>query len=164
MCGDAGPADWPVIGPAHDDGEITGFIGIHAHLDTRFVSMDDLCRIIPWVAELAEYTGQTRSAAADVLLYSGEGTPPIFLPGPVETVDKALECFRSTLDTSPGLERRDWFPKLRASVMNKRLGPGRRCPHQGAPLGSIPVVDGLVRCPLHGLVWNVATGRLASMG
>lgn len=35
------------------------------------------------------------------------------------------------------------------------------CPHRGTLLSSIPIHDGCVTCPTHGLTWNCATGAIA---
>lgn len=34
------------------------------------------------------------------------------------------------------------------------------CPHHGAPLGNVPIRDGVLTCPLHGLNWCSKTGKL----
>ena len=53
-----------------------------------------------------------------------------------------------------------WYEKLAASVQDKPLGPRRICPHKGADLSRMPVRDGCVTCPLHGLRFDAETGRV----
>jgi len=48
---------------------------------------------------------------------------------------------------------------FRRAFAAARLKPGMICPHKGVCLKSMPVIDGVVRCPAHGLRWNAETGE-----
>ena len=57
---------------------------------------------------------------------------------------------------------RSWRAALVAAYRDVELGSAGICQHQGADLATFqPDADSCVTCPLHGLRWNMTTGRLA---
>ena len=58
---------------------------------------------------------------------------------------------------------RHWLPDLEHAYRNARITQPMTCPHREGDLRASPVVDGVVTCPLHGLSWDLRTGRLRRM-
>lgn len=140
---------WPVVGPRHEDAELINFDAQHYHLDPRFLA-----------------PGEWNCVSAPVGAWGVVGCyrhPLIF--GPSGRVPKSSPEWRPRLcrRALPAYPRdlAPWLPVLEVAYADCRLTPGLVCPHRGAPLAGLPVEDGLVTCPLHGLRWNVATGELA---
>lgn len=67
------------------------------------------------------------------------------------------KCIRSMPDY-PTFEI-PWMPKLESAYSDKKM-KCMTCPHRGLPLNGLPVVNGIVTCPGHGLRWNVSDGSL----
>ena len=136
----------PVLGPEHEDAEHIRFPQQHYHVDARFLSNREFDRL-----SKGPY-------------------------GPAEVYRHVLTSGRSLCDdlTMIGLRRRKclrrwpvypagtpkWINALSAAYSHARMGANRICPHRGADLSTMVVTDGCVTCPLHGLKWNIATGRV----
>lgn len=136
-------ADWPVIGPLHEDAKLFDFPLLHYHVDWRFVNKQLYNRaqrecFIP----LSHYP-----------LHERDGKP---LPPPV---NKRLKCKRP-FPKFADMAARERFATLEKEYAKCRLKAGLICPHRGISLGSLPAVDGVVQCPGHGLRWNIETGQL----
>lgn len=165
-----GPLDnkmgiWPVLGPKHEDEEIIGFKWQHYHYDFRFFSG-------------AQWDYVTRLLSRDGEFF-GHGLP----------MSERLDC-HPHIELGPVIYRRrryqrpmpefprkqafkSWLPRLEAAYANATLkvsptgdtqAPGLICPHRGASLRGLPIVNGCITCPLHGLRWDVGTGRLVPEG
>jgi hypothetical protein len=142
----------PVTGPVHLDEEI-GVIYKHWHFDLRFLAPSLWERLFPidpvgtpyamkhligleWVTAGPEERAFRCHREQPEFPMRGSLKPPGMTSGPVTILE----------------------PRFR----NVRLKPGcLTCPHRGAPLGSLPRVNGsVVVCALHGLAWDLATGRM----
>lgn len=150
----------PVLGPKHDDADIIGFEPQHYHIDARFLAP-------------RAYDARTERHYRGSLGITGV---PIHEPYPNRTNRHAYNIagiappvlrWRTYWREWPiaefieaTLRPRGWMTKLEAAYACARL-KGMICPHRGADLSSMPVVDGKVTCPLHGLRWNVETGEIA---
>jgi hypothetical protein len=128
-------AKYPVLGDLHEDREYIGFPERHWHVDSRFVPKQLLI-------------DGPRFGIATIL--SRALTTPAF-----EFISvKRWKCKRQT----PMHPYR--FDDLWNAFQNHHLKSSMICPHKGVDLSSQPVIDGCVTCPLHGLTWSVATGKL----
>jgi hypothetical protein len=134
--------DWPVIGLKHDDIEHLNFDRVHYHLDTRFLR----------VSEELLYGAPYRPLHA-------RGDVPL---GPVKLARRKM--IRAPLSFDGPAE---FTVKFDAAFAGQQCGKGKRgwvCPHKHFPLGSIESIDGVLKCPLHGLRIDAATGRCLSHG
>lgn len=154
--------DWPVIGPKHTDAEVLNFPFPHYHVDLRFLAPKMAHRL-----SRHQWSGFTALAFTPLCRHP-DGRRDVTLPHP-DPVWRRRLCHRATAPTPRDLGdfvrgHRARMPALEAAYMDATLisGPkGFVCPHKHAPLGSVaPDCDGNVVCPLHGLRWNLATGRL----
>lgn len=137
-------ADWPVMGHKHTDVEFFNFKEPHFHVDARFLSQ-----------KLRKKIGDS--------LFSAPLAKRIFphqndeLPVPFW---KKWRCRVSFMEYPFG--DRDAIQGIRMHYSGQQCAKGKGgwiCPHRKAALGSIlPDENGLVTCPLHGLVINAETG------
>lgn len=148
--------EWPVLGPLHEDAEYIGFEPLHWHVDARFLTQRQ------W--RTATFSKDRGLGVEDVFNMPVQKTyedwqhkPMVLIVNPAPIL-KLRKC-RRVWPTYPGRVR--WRKKLEAAYADCELRPGMVCPHRGAPLEGLEVHDGCVTCPLHGLRWNVTTGRLA---
>lgn len=133
----------PVIGPAHEDKAILDFSRVHYHYDWRFIDAKQAS-----VIGHDPTTGEALSAIETLVCV-------------IEKQERKLRC-RRAMPTFP-LPPPQVFPlaKLESAYASHRIKPDCRvCPHRGVPLNGLPVRDGAVVCPGHGLKWNIATGGL----
>lgn len=132
--------EWPVIGPAHEDGEIGGLSIPHHHLDWRFIPASE--------AMLERRYGYVLNAQ--------DGGP---LPKPIL---RRRKCVRANLAWYIPWNRLEGpVEKVRRVYAGRQCTKnegGFVCPHRHAPLGSIKPHDGVIVCPLHGLRINAETG------
>lgn len=155
----------PVLGPAHDDAEIIRFEPRHWHVDFRFLPKN------------MRGDGEDRRRHAvfstPVSTVWPEGTPngEWVRVDDLSTEEYPVESYlrvmnRTFHENYPGYpERVSWIPKLEEAYRDAELLPGPVCPHRMAPLAGLEAdEEGCVTCPLHGLRWDLATGRLASLG
>jgi hypothetical protein len=139
-------ADWPVLGPMHEDKEIINFPAIHYHLDFRFFNQDQYA----WVKRA------TNDIPQKFVLHEQPNAEKL---GPV--IFRRRKCQREYPDF-PLKDHRGWLFNLRQKY-KKEVMTDLICPHRGASLRGLPVDEaGCVTCPLHGLRWNLETGRLAA--
>ncbi len=154
--------DWPVMGPKHTDAEVLNFPWPHYHVDLRFIPHDLAIRLSTHLR--AGVVGLTLTP----LCRNPDGRRDITVPHP-DPIWRRRLCRRAAAPTPREFYEfvrghRALMPALEAAYQDAKLisGPkGFVCPHRHAPLGSVPPdCDGNVVCPLHGLRWNLATGRI----
>lgn len=132
---------WPVFLPRHNDREFFDFDYQHYHVDPRFVSR-----------RYYHLSRQGREFFSSPLTHRDAPEPVL------EGYFKRL-C-RRDMRTYPYSH----VAAVRAirrhyeGVQCERGPAGWICPHRRTPLGSFPVVDGVVTCPLHGLRVAADTG------
>lgn len=142
---------WPVLGPLHSDSKIIGFEPDHYHVDPRFLSRDQYS----WL------TSRVRTHRSDQPWYGFPLHDARIRPSS-EAIASIPTLKRRKYQREHGViawSRARWMKELQDAYAHACMKQGV-CPHQGAPLKGIAVVDGVVTCPLHGLKWVVATGRL----
>lgn len=136
-------ADWPVIGPMHEDKEIINFPAIHYHLDFRFFTQGQW----GWVRRVF-------SVPQSGVLHEQNGVKL----GPV--VFRRRKCQRE-YPAFPLKDHQTWLFELRQKY-KKTVMTDWTCPHRGASLRGMPIDEaGCVTCPLHGLRWDLESGKLA---
>jgi hypothetical protein len=148
-------ADWPVLGPMHEDAEFFKFPRLHYHIDIRFIGM----RLFRWAVRQLPRTRASGDLEYDLALTASAM--------PLNRTDKELPSGRPTLQrrrcirssyTSP---MGDQLPDA-VLAMQKRYGvpapaickrDGRKlCPHRKVDLSQFPADEnGIVVCPIHGL-------------
>lgn len=141
--------NWPVLLPFHEDRAVIGFEPWHYHLDRRF--LPNLMFADTGILPVLTPAGRMNRSPLQV----SPKCNPDGLPPPVE---RRRKCRRRI--GLLGYDNVRWAPALRADYREDRLRPGMICPHKGVCLATMPVIDGVVECPAHGLRWDVATGRL----
>ncbi|HEY9749834.1 MAG TPA: hypothetical protein V6C63_14210 [Allocoleopsis sp.] len=124
----------PIFGPLHEDTDI-GVPQQHWHFDWRFMPQ---CIWNEWIHDRRRY-------AVDLILNQ------VFTTG--EASLKRRKCLRE-MPSYPGVNQVPFLAKLREKYSMQQLSCWT-CPHRGLPLNGLPVKDGVVKCPGHGLYWNV---------
>lgn len=143
----------PVIGPEHEDVEHIGVAKRHYHHDWRFMRPRDACGLLAGHAHEARYFGP-------ILCPTPEGQKPL---------DRRLMCYRDMPTFPTSYARHDdppatiaWMRRLEEAYADAQIKLDCAvCPHRGLPLNGLPVRDGVVVCPGHGLAWDMTTGRMA---
>lgn len=121
----------PIIGPWHEDASIIGFLPHHYHVDWRFVTD----RFFKKQPDDRRYFGKV--IKEDVLVSST-----------VKIMKK--KCRRRFNGYPRERVEKLWLPRLEASYGGDVAKCGI-CPHRGLPLDGLPVENGVVTCPGHGL-------------
>ena len=137
---------WPVWGPKHEDAEFIKFEPIHFHLNRYFLASHDLewaCRL-PLTSVSNAWNHGFVSLSEPVLR---KKVCRYEFPYPF-AVAKSLKL--------PSFQE---FHQHFAGTQCARRG-GFICPHKGFNLSSVPSVDGVITCPLHGLRIDATTGRV----
>ena len=166
-------ASWPVMGPQHEDLALIGFPDLHYHVDERFVAPalhHQLRSAEPQSPESMQQFGRISVyRRAPLMRHSSEGARGGSIrdfggksftarPAPRSRLLPA-RCWRP-ISPAPGAHLAQWMPSLESAHASAQLIRGH-CPHRAADLSTLPVDrHGCVECPLHGLVWHVATGRM----
>lgn len=123
--------DWPVLGTKHEDWDHLGFGIAHYHFDWRFIPQGPEC-----------------PARHQVIINIKPHSNKL----------SKLICVRRMLPhelyNAPDSMRSEFAGRQ----CQRDKNGGWICPHRGMRLGSAPVVDGLITCPLHGLVIDAASG------
>lgn len=144
---------WPQL---HDDADI-GFPQKHYHVDWRFVSDEDVIRVIR-----AAYTTlppnvpvKIDEALAMCILYvileESVGIGPC---------DMLCRCHRTDLRW-PYHHRAPEKLEVQSRFKDAQLKCGR-CPHWGFDLRTVkPDENGIIQCPGHGLCFHADTGKIA---
>jgi len=145
-------ADWPVLGPLHEDSDYINFDAEHYHLDGRFLT-DARFKFLELVK------GTVHGIFKCVLDFplSGdiyEGESPKFL-------GYRLRKCRRTIPQYPHAAI-PWIESLSEAYADATVNPESLiCPHRGAPLqGLTPDAKDCVTCALHGLKFSCKTGKL----
>ena len=164
-------ADWPVLGPRHEDADHLDFPYQHWHLDGRFVSAALWRKVKTEGFVRSPMLSSPLDAwiATLMLPVMHEPPQPSDSWGPSEPLGtQQLRMIRhSPPDMWSHLSSTNFklsgLARLTKAYRDAKLVNGTICPHRGADLrGMKPDADGCVRCPLHSLRWNLKTGRLAS--
>lgn len=152
------PGWWPVIGPQHEDAAIFEFPHQHWHLDLRFLGKVQVANRM-----FGREEGTEAERAARLL--SRPLTNHGALPAPEY---RPRRCMREQPDWNDFLaathrtRRPDNMAKLDrvTAIKGQTLKTCMVCPHRGLPLGSMPVINGVITCPGHGLRWRADTGEV----
>lgn len=151
----------PVIGNLHHDDFAAG-VGWHYHYDHRFR--------MPGTIEWHTYTRQKTNGCRpgigrrsddilgylDLKIWKGK---LIDKDNPPEIHWRRKKC----VSQFGGLcvprnitlgEYVDWAKKYEKTNIKKTM----KCPHHGVCLKSVPVHNGVIECPLHGLKWDAESG------
>lgn len=150
---------WPVLGNRHEDREHLGFPWMHYHVDSRFVTEREYKRVSRY--GVGHYEGAAVVFEGVPLNYLGAEEDELGnrkpLPHP-PVVWKAMTCRRPlhAVTRVPELAAK-LTPHYEGKVC-KRGKAGFICPHKNLSLGSMPVVDGVITCPLHGLRIDAESG------
>jgi len=104
--------------------------------------------------KLTQPVDRARALASTILVSYDDPLGPV--------VYRRRKC-RREMPIHPEAELCSWLRnmKLPDAYQDHVLGADMICPHKGASLKGLPVDDGCVVCPLHGLRWNLQTRRLA---
>lgn len=136
-------ANWPVLGPKHEDKEFINFPSRHFHIDWRFVSK-----------QMFDMVKRRHSAPVAITLCEDDRINVTGLPA---SAHRLLKCKREM----PRFPREPfWLHRLEDAYEHCVLKT-KVCPHRGLPLDNLtPDADGNVTCPGHALRWNFDTGRM----
>ena len=153
-----------MLGPQHNDVQFLGFRHERLHVDPRFIPErvwhDERFRNpVPGYATTPISYVWPEGADAQVMLDDIDPQAPL----PPWYRLRRRKRLRTQADYPDEWARsRSWHAALVAAYRDVALGSAGICPHQGADLATFqPDADGRVTCPLHGLRWNIATGKLA---
>lgn len=124
----------PVLGPAHADEDL-GTHFEHFHYDHRFFNVSQRFLGRGRWREIPNY-----NVAAGKQVVKGPVNRPM-------TCVKEMPLYPSIPDSV--------VKHLVPKYAGKKLSC-MRCPHRGTPLNGLPVRDGIVQCPAHGLEIEVA--------
>ncbi len=149
---------WPVVGPQHEDAAIFDFPHEHWHFDLRFLSAAQ-------IANRSNRFWDDKPAKPATLLslpltnHKGELGQPELRQRRCHREQPGWDAyFAATLrkNRPPNLVKLERI----TAIKGQTLKSCKICPHRGLPLGSMPVVDGIITCPGHGLRWNASTGEI----
>lgn len=154
---------WPVLLPAHSDGEFfKGFPWHHYHIDHRFLTRRQLARLESKYRTARQWTG------GSPIIVKGPNLPEVTdAYWSINSQQKPSLRRRKCTTADPGYPHRgqseiqrlrDTFLEGLGGARCIRTRSGRAlCPHQRVDLSSYPVADdGTVICPAHGLKVQVA--------
>jgi len=162
-CGSLG--EYPVIGPLHNDRQHIGFDRDHWHIDTRFAASPRLLKdetnpeywrrimatpiMRTWKSSMFSRKEPRSVAAVYARRWKCKRQAPDHISLFEDSATTANEGWKAHFD--------HW-----AGHQCKKDGNGWRCPHRNVSLANQPVINGIVRCPLHDLMIDNATGRVLS--
>ena len=178
----AGRTQWiPIRGTGHNDLSFFEFEEWHWHVDLRFIASD----VYAWLeANSSQGPDKIVLRAGNIRPLRGPGSRPakdgrrryyVTTPGgePYEystglmlavqdptTWQRVSElvCLRREPLVEAETASSGWTD-MQNAFEGRTWGPARRCPHQGLSLEGVgPDAQGLVRCPLHGLIFEARTG------
>lgn len=146
------PTWWPVFGGWHSDAEVINFPAWHFHFDARFLSRSQLAIASrygsPDYALVAVYTE---------LPERREPGPPPETPWRRRRMVRGMPAFPAHYEH--GQVKTVLAHNLETAFAGQTM-KCRTCPHRGFSLKGLPVKDGAVVCPGHGLKWDLATGAM----
>lgn len=140
--------DWVVSGPEHDDAEVIGFEHRHWHVHPQFLKPRH------W-HENGLYNGSKVRDWLNTVILSDDCDDTLNTADAVFIGIRRKKCWRKMPEYCA---RPPWADELTKAMRDKPLGPRRICPHRGADLSHVPVRDGCIQCPLHGLTFDAETG------
>lgn len=130
----------PVLLPNHEDAKY-GAPQWHYHGDGRFL---DQYKHLP-----AGFRTQTLTDEFLVLMGG-----VVSRPGEDVVEYQEMECLRDIPIIHANLFGEDFKSDFRGSKIKCNT-----CPHRRAYLGNIPVIDGKIHCPMHGLPFDATTRK-----
>ena len=174
----------PVRGAGHHDIDVFGFDTWHWHVDLRFADAE--------LYDLIGAAADKEHTERNIITVIAEGVRPVtekgkplradrqwryYLPAPGERARcytrghyladhraqswqrvTPMQCVRAEETWCEG-----WRP-LQDHYAGASWGKTRRCPHRGANLNDLkPDENATVHCPLHGLVFDCTTERVATV-
>lgn len=155
---------WPILGELHADPDITTKIGRHLHIDWRFPGAARVERTLrAWTFDDALWR------LTFLTLHKGPGLPMAFrheLPRKtgirriVKICRRPFPVFGEDEQEELGEKFETWAATQRHLCLDLST---MICPHKGIPLGGVPVVDGVITCPGHGLSFCATTGKRAEL-
>lgn len=125
----------PVLLPGHSDKE-NGQKEIHYHPDTRFI----------------DHAGKYFANREDYNFYVSRPRPQVGIDGILDYF--VLPVFNEEMPDPTQVE----FIK-NSKLKHKCIHKGK-CPHRGYDLSQVEPKDGVIKCPLHGLIFHKDTGKL----
>jgi hypothetical protein len=143
----------PVIGPEHEDSAIINFPGQHFHRDLRFVSDADVKALAGHVSRAPICRPEEAALIVPTMSKNQITERP---------VERKMLCKRRMPDFPLFVKVRlapHWMGPLERHYAHANAKCGR-CPHRGFNLKGLPVKDGKIICPGHGLQFDVNTGAL----
>lgn len=182
--GISAPWMWlPVIGHAHRDPELGPHASArHYHFDFRFISAKQLYAAfgvrarhhrwqyvlgaIHWCAETADEVMRSEGIKYPGLL---DKTVLAAKTQSLQTEVLLRRCVRSSPifpdQRSPQLPKKQ-LPityTVEETCRGQRIDPANPvCPHKGIALHSVPIINGCIDCPGHGLRFDATTGEIVS--
>ena len=166
----------PVLGPLHTDREIIGFLPQHWHVDFRFLrkairqKFGAMTYDSPGDSVFALPISRVVPEGLDTWDPEGNGDQTersLFVDDLAKYDVKRDSYFRlkrslCKVDYPEYPHPMPWQTALEDAYAGTSLKDGLICPHKGADLSTFtPDSEDCVTCPLHGLRWNVVTGKLA---
>ena len=145
---------WPVLLPLHTDTDHFAFPHRHYHVDLRFITH----RRIPKKAK-QDPASALRWPLTDMLQPNHTSMPL----SEVEWRRRRCQRIKTLEHGEPWLRRIPMISTFRQKMAGRActIRNGRPlCPHRAADLSTVPAVDGVVTCPLHGLRIDTATWRV----
>lgn len=149
----------PVLGTRHEDEEHLNFPFQHYHVDGRFLSPRDFNHAAgARVYDEANVLDPWSTLQGAVLHHRDfPEHPPIVM--------RRRQCKRRQGPyRHHGHHRIDALADAYAGQQCAASKAGWVCPHKNYPLGSVPTVDGVITCPLHGLRIKADDGRVLARG
>ena len=147
----------PVIGPAHTDREILNFDVIHVHFDLRFACAG--------YGRFEEHGAVGPDDLAAPLCLSHRrydiAREHVMFASPVTWGRRIMKCKRAFPSWRASRAGEMPHEVMREAMPHACLKACKVCPHRGLPLASIPVIDGEIECPGHGLRFTASTGLVA---
>lgn len=138
----------PILIPGHYAED--RYNSFHYHIDTRFAKR------------------QVKAAFVD-MYYLSVGANDCFYP-----IDTPMICIRKQKYPNLSPKLVNIFTSLQDDINQFQNGlckkyqkahldlSCKKCPHQGTDLDSIPIIDGKIKCPSHGLTFDAQTGKVLS--
>lgn len=162
----AGVAWFPVLGTIHNDAEYIKADFTHIHVDYRFMPRrhrEEADKEVESGSRIFA-VNPVHSQPISRICPEGFDEPVIMEEAGKIAPEKWIQVMKREY-TGPYPEYPSrfvpWIDELRDGYRERQLIDGIICPHQGTDLTGIePDAKGFVTCPLHGLCWDLKTGRM----
>jgi hypothetical protein len=135
-------SEWPVLVPGHYDPLIDDTVPYHYHIDYRFCTYEQ----VRHMKRAFDSKSLDIIASTSVTIPTNTNWPRY----------KPLKCLRQFEEAT------GYFTKLHPAFVGTKLiksENGWVCPHQMTNLAVVPIIDGTITCPVHGLRWCAKTGK-----